>query len=200
MPSSTPFCSSAEAPGTPFGAFVHAALVQAINVATLIAVFQALGPPVPFNIAVGSYVIGAVLMIVSVTPSGIGIIEAAMTFHLASQGLPLEMAAAATCYSGCSHSGCQRWQGSPAFRSQAEKPSSRTQSIELIELRADPRLTGLRGWFAGVRNAHARPRPARYSTPLHRRGLRPAQAPVPQPPRDSGRAGRDDDAHAAGTE
>ncbi|MBI3976131.1 MAG: flippase-like domain-containing protein [Armatimonadetes bacterium] len=50
----------------------------------------------PPDILVAGYVVGALFMVVSVTPSGVGVVEGAMTLTFASLGVPVATAVAAT--------------------------------------------------------------------------------------------------------
>ncbi len=73
---------------------VHAVLLQAIAVALLEVVFVALGYRIAPAPLIAGYAVGTVFMVVSVTPSGVGVVEAAMTVTFTSLGVPLEVAAA----------------------------------------------------------------------------------------------------------
>jgi len=75
---------------------LHAALLQVIALALLDAVFVALGVRLAPAVLVAGYAVGTIFMLVSITPSGAGIVEGAMTVTFASLGVPLEVAASAT--------------------------------------------------------------------------------------------------------
>jgi uncharacterized protein (TIRG00374 family) len=74
----------------------HAIVLQVIAIALLQVVFAGLGHGLPAAALIAGYAVGAVLMVVSVTPSGVGVVEAGMTVILTSLGVPLEVAAAGT--------------------------------------------------------------------------------------------------------
>jgi uncharacterized protein (TIRG00374 family) len=74
---------------------LHAALLQVIALALLDAVFVALGVRLAPAVLVAGYAVGTIFMLVSITPSGAGIVEGAMTVTYASLGVPLEVAASA---------------------------------------------------------------------------------------------------------
>lgn len=74
---------------------LHAALLQVIALALLDAVFLALGVRLPPPVLIAGYAVGTIFMLVSITPSGAGIVEGAMTVTFASLGVPLEVAASA---------------------------------------------------------------------------------------------------------
>jgi uncharacterized protein (TIRG00374 family) len=76
--------------------FLHAVLLQAIAIGLLRVVFAALGFAVALGVLVAGYTVGTVFMVVSITPSGAGVVEGAMTVTFTSLGVPLEVAAAAT--------------------------------------------------------------------------------------------------------
>lgn len=69
---------------------------QGISLATLAAAFWALGYPIHPGVLVAGYAVGALFMIVSITPSGVGVVEGAMTVTFSSLFVPLEIAVAAT--------------------------------------------------------------------------------------------------------
>lgn len=69
---------------------------QGLGVATLAAAFWAVGHPVPPDILVAGYAVDALFMVVSVTPSGVGVVEGAVTLTFASLGVPVATAVAAT--------------------------------------------------------------------------------------------------------
>jgi len=75
---------------------LHAVLLQGISIALLGVVFAALDQPLPAAALIAGYAVGAVFMVVSITPSGAGVVEAGMTLTLTSLGVPLEAAAAGT--------------------------------------------------------------------------------------------------------
>ncbi|HLA24812.1 MAG TPA: lysylphosphatidylglycerol synthase transmembrane domain-containing protein [bacterium] len=75
---------------------LHAALLQAIALGLLDAIFSALGFRLAPAVLVAGYAVGTIFMLVSITPSGAGIVEGAMTVTFTSLGVPLEAAASAT--------------------------------------------------------------------------------------------------------
>ncbi len=75
--------------------FLHALVVEAIGLITLAAVFSAIGYPLHASVLVAGYAIGVFFMIVSVTPSGVGVTEGAMIVTFTSLFVPLETAVAA---------------------------------------------------------------------------------------------------------
>ena len=75
---------------------LHAALLQAIALGLLDAVFAALDYRLAPAVLVAGYAVGTMFMLVSITPSGVGIVEGAMTVTFTSLGVPLETAASAT--------------------------------------------------------------------------------------------------------
>ena len=75
---------------------LHALLMEVIGLLQLEALFLAFGGhPVPGQLIAG-YAAGVLFMIVSITPSGVGIMEGAMTSAYVSVGIPLEKAALVT--------------------------------------------------------------------------------------------------------
>lgn len=83
-------------PGGSVRPLLHAVLLQATALALLGAVFAALDMPIAPAVLIAGYAVGTVFMVVSITPSGAGVVEAAMTVTFTSLGIPLEVAAAAT--------------------------------------------------------------------------------------------------------
>lgn len=83
-------------PGRSLRPLLHAVLLQATSLALLGAVFAALEQPIAPAVLIAGYAVGTVFMVVSITPSGAGVVEAAMTVTFTSLGVPLEVAAAAT--------------------------------------------------------------------------------------------------------
>lgn len=75
---------------------LHAALLQVIALGLLDAVFAALGSRLAPAVLIAGYAVGTVFMLVSITPSGAGVVEGAMTVTFTSLGVPLEVAVAAT--------------------------------------------------------------------------------------------------------
>ncbi|MDQ7843394.1 MAG: lysylphosphatidylglycerol synthase transmembrane domain-containing protein [Armatimonadota bacterium] len=75
---------------------LHAAILQVISIALLAVVFAALDYRLAPAVLIAGYAVGAVFMVVSITPSGAGVVEAGMTLTLTSLGVPLEVAAAGT--------------------------------------------------------------------------------------------------------
>ncbi len=74
----------------------HAALGQLLGLATLAAAFRAVGFHPGLHALAAAYAAANLLMVVSITPSGIGVVEPAMTAVLVSLSVPLAVAAAAT--------------------------------------------------------------------------------------------------------
>ncbi|WP_445952522.1 lysylphosphatidylglycerol synthase transmembrane domain-containing protein [Thermodesulfitimonas sp.] len=70
----------------------HAFMVEALGLGTLGAVFLAFAGGVSPGTLFASYAVGVLFMIISITPSGIGSVEGAMTAALASFGVPPESA------------------------------------------------------------------------------------------------------------
>lgn len=71
-------------------------LAQALGVALLWVVFVALDYRIAPGPLVAGYAVGNLFMAISITPSGVGVVESAMTLTLAAFGVPLEIAAAGT--------------------------------------------------------------------------------------------------------
>lgn len=85
----------ADKPGF-FRATLHALLMEVIGLLQLEALFLAFGNhPMPGQLIAG-YAVGVLFMIVSITPSGVGIMEGAMVAAYVSVGIPLEKAALVT--------------------------------------------------------------------------------------------------------
>lgn len=82
-------------PGRALRPLLHAALLQVICLALLDAVFVALDVRLSPAVLIAGYAVGTIFMLVSITPSGVGIVEGAMTVTFASLGVPLEVAASA---------------------------------------------------------------------------------------------------------
>jgi len=76
--------------------FFFALTGQALGMATLAASFLAIGHPLPAHLVVGGYAVGALFTILSVTPSGVGIVEGALTVTFTSLGVPVATAVAGT--------------------------------------------------------------------------------------------------------
>jgi len=75
---------------------LHALLMEAISLLQLEALFLAFGShPAPGQLITG-YAVGVLFMIVSITPSGVGIMEGAMTAAYVSVGIPFGKAALVT--------------------------------------------------------------------------------------------------------
>ena len=81
-------------PGYAVRPALHALGVQAIGLATLSVVFRAIGDTLHPGVLVAGYAIGAFFMIVSITPSGVGVTEGAMIVTFTSLAVPLETAVA----------------------------------------------------------------------------------------------------------
>lgn len=75
---------------------VCAGVAQALGVALLWVVFVALDYRIAPGPLVAGYAVGNLFMAISITPSGVGVVESAMTLTLAAFGVPLEIAAAGT--------------------------------------------------------------------------------------------------------
>lgn len=75
---------------------VLALVSQGISLATLAAAFWAIGYRIHPGVLVAGYAVGALFMIVSITPSGVGVVEGVMTVTFSSLFVPLETAVAAT--------------------------------------------------------------------------------------------------------
>ncbi len=85
----------ADKPGL-FRGGLHALLMEVIGLLQLEALFLAFGShPAPGQLITG-YAVGVLFMIVSITPSGVGIMEGTMTAAYVSVGIPLEKAALVT--------------------------------------------------------------------------------------------------------
>lgn len=74
----------------------HALLVELLSLGILAGGFLALDYPVHPGVLVAGYAIGVLFSIMSVTPSGVGVVEGAMTVVFTSLAVPLETAVAAT--------------------------------------------------------------------------------------------------------
>lgn len=83
-------------PGQAIRPLLHAFSLEGLNLATLAAAFWAVGYPIHPGVLVAGYAIGVLFMIVSITPSGVGVVEGAMTVTFTSLLVPLESAVAAT--------------------------------------------------------------------------------------------------------
>ncbi|MEW6171552.1 MAG: lysylphosphatidylglycerol synthase transmembrane domain-containing protein [Bacillota bacterium] len=75
---------------------LHALLVEVLSVCILGAVFMAFAGRVPPGTLVAGYAVGVLFMIISITPSGIGVVEGAMAATLASLGVRSETAVLVT--------------------------------------------------------------------------------------------------------
>ncbi|MEW6274429.1 MAG: lysylphosphatidylglycerol synthase transmembrane domain-containing protein [Bacillota bacterium] len=85
----------ADKPGL-FRAALHALLMELIGLLQLEALFLAFGShPAPGQLIAG-YAVGVLFMIVSITPSGVGIMEGAMAAAYVSVGIPLSKATLVT--------------------------------------------------------------------------------------------------------
>ncbi len=73
----------------------HALLIELFNMATLWSVFQAFHYAVPLGKLIAGYSVGILFVIISITPSGIGVVEPLMTAAFSSLDVPLETAALA---------------------------------------------------------------------------------------------------------
>ena len=71
---------------------VFALAVQVLGVLTLASIFLAFQYPVSAAVLIAGYAVGKLFTIISITPSGIGFVEGAMTGAFVSLGVPLEAA------------------------------------------------------------------------------------------------------------
>ena len=71
----------------------HAFCIELCNIATLWSIFQAFHYTLPLGRLIAGYSVGILFVIISVTPSGIGVVEPVMTAAFVSLGVPLETAA-----------------------------------------------------------------------------------------------------------
>jgi len=71
----------------------HVFLVEAIDILTIYYLFLAFRYPIYPGILITAYAIGVLFTLVSITPGGIGIVEAAMIFVLTNLGVPVELSA-----------------------------------------------------------------------------------------------------------
>lgn len=71
----------------------HALLIELFNMVTLWSVFQAFHYTIPLGKLIAGYSVGILFVIISITPSGIGVVEPLMTAAFSSLGVPLETAA-----------------------------------------------------------------------------------------------------------
>ncbi|MGB4503292.1 MAG: lysylphosphatidylglycerol synthase transmembrane domain-containing protein [Syntrophaceticus sp.] len=71
----------------------HALMMELFNMITLWSVFQAFHYTVPLGKLIAGYSVGILFVIISITPSGIGVVEPLMTAAFSSLGVPLETAA-----------------------------------------------------------------------------------------------------------
>lgn len=71
----------------------HVLLAEAIDILTLYYLFLAFRYPIYPGILITAYAICVLFTLVSITPGGIGIVEAAMIFVLTNLGVPVELAA-----------------------------------------------------------------------------------------------------------
>ncbi len=73
----------------------HVLLAEAIDIMTLYYLFLAFKYPIYPGILITAYAICVLFTLVSITPGGIGVVEAAMLFVLSNLGVPVELAAVA---------------------------------------------------------------------------------------------------------
>ncbi len=73
----------------------HVLLAEAIDIMTLYYLFLAFRYPIYPGILITAYAICVLFTLVSITPGGIGVVEAAMLFVLSNLGVPVELAAVA---------------------------------------------------------------------------------------------------------
>lgn len=73
----------------------HVFLAEAIDIMTLYYLFLAFKYPIYPGILITAYAICVLFTLVSITPGGIGVVEAAMLFVLSNLGVPVELAAVA---------------------------------------------------------------------------------------------------------
>lgn len=83
-------------PRTLWRPVIHALAVEILSILTLASVFLAFRYPVAAGVLIAGYTVGTLFMIVSITPSGIGFVEGAMTGGFVSLGVPLETAVVVT--------------------------------------------------------------------------------------------------------
>ena len=74
----------------------HALLVEILGVAVLFASARALGADISIAGAIAVYAVSVLFSMVSITPSGLGFVEASVTGFLVSLGVPLHHAVAAS--------------------------------------------------------------------------------------------------------
>ncbi len=74
--------------------WLHALAVEILGLATLAAVFQAIGYSLHPGVLIAGYAVGLFFMVVSITPSGVGVTEGAMIVTFTSLDVPLETAVA----------------------------------------------------------------------------------------------------------
>ncbi|OQA52978.1 MAG: hypothetical protein BWY43_00266 [candidate division WS2 bacterium ADurb.Bin280] len=71
---------------------LHVFLLEAIDVITLYYLFLSFGYPVYPGVLITLYSVGVLFSLVSITPSGLGIVEATMILVAAGLGIPVELA------------------------------------------------------------------------------------------------------------
>jgi glycosyltransferase 2 family protein len=77
-------------------ALLHTFAIPAINLLILFLLFLAFRSPVGFGVLVAGYAVGTLLMIIAITPSGLGPVEGMMILTYTSLGVPTETAALVT--------------------------------------------------------------------------------------------------------
>ncbi|MEW6181837.1 MAG: lysylphosphatidylglycerol synthase transmembrane domain-containing protein [Bacillota bacterium] len=75
---------------------LHALLVEVLGICILGTVFMAFAGGVPPGTLIAGYAVGVLFMIISITPSGVGVVEGAMAATLASLGVDSETAVLVT--------------------------------------------------------------------------------------------------------
>lgn len=73
-------------------------LIHGSNIASLGLVFSAFHYPINLGVIIAGYAIGWLATIVSITPSGVGFVEGAMTLVFRSLGVPIEVAVLVTTF------------------------------------------------------------------------------------------------------
>jgi hypothetical protein len=71
---------------------LHAFAIPSINLLMLCLLFLAFRSPVSFGVLVAGYAVGTLLVIIAITPSGLGPVEGMMILTYSSLGVPPETA------------------------------------------------------------------------------------------------------------
>jgi uncharacterized protein (TIRG00374 family) len=77
----------------PFG---HALLVELLSALSLFFVAHSLGIPLSFNLALAGYALSLLFTLLSITPAGLGFVEASLVVFLTSTGMSSTQAIAVT--------------------------------------------------------------------------------------------------------